>query len=92
MVQHRRLNPAVVDLDDHLDRLAPARAVQHRVGRDLVEGQDDVVGDLVLLAERRWARTARRSPASRDGEAGMDGCIAHPLPGTAWVYRRQGRS
>ena len=46
VVHHGGLDPAVPDPDGHLDRVATARPVQDGVGRGLIQGQQQLVGDL----------------------------------------------
>jgi hypothetical protein len=46
VVTHAGLDPAVPNPDGHLDRVATARPVQDGVGRGLVQGQQQLVGDL----------------------------------------------
>jgi len=46
VVHHGGLDPAAPDADGHLNRVAAARPVQDRVGGCLVQGQDQLVGDL----------------------------------------------
>ena len=65
----RRLDPAALHPDGHLDQLEVAGPIQDGVGGGLADGQNQVVDNITLggrpAAAARCFWTARRSPARR---------------------------
>jgi hypothetical protein len=78
VVKDGGLDPGALDADDHLDRVAAARPVQNSVGGCLVEGQDQLVGDLGWHPTQRVASGAPQ--AGKVGWGGGDRQLHTPHP------------
>jgi hypothetical protein len=80
MIQHRGFNPVIVNVDDHwigCPALEPYSTALVAASWRAKTTSSATSSD----TPRRSARTAWRSPASRDEEAGTETSIAHPPSG-----------
>jgi hypothetical protein len=83
-VADRRLDPAALHPDGHLDACASQDLIQDGVGGGLFDGQDQVVdslpGRVTPGSSCKLVWTARRSPARQAGEAATETSSYCPLP------------
>jgi hypothetical protein len=82
-VADRRLDPAALHPDGHLDRLEVAGPIQDGGGDGLADGQHQIVDNLARDVGRsccKLVRTARRSPARQAGQAAKRTSCYCPLP------------
>jgi hypothetical protein len=82
-VADRRLDPAVLHPDGHLDRLEVQEPRQDGVGDGLADGQHTSPRTSPVMAAGsccKLVRTARRSPAGQVGEPATETSSYRPLP------------